>query len=159
MKIMGQFVDKNSSALMRRLQGDEEVKGEIEANGDILVAGEYMGRLSGLRIERDPRLKGAPAGTARSAVEKTAGEALRARALAIASAENDAFSLSDTGDIIWQSATIARMHFSEGETQTTPLAYLTPTARLLADEMLNGDTRQRAEARVTQWLRARLATR
>ncbi|MEC7234641.1 MAG: helicase-related protein, partial [Pseudomonadota bacterium] len=156
MKLMGQFVDRNSSALMRRLQGGEEVKAEIEANGDILVAGEYMGRLNGLRIERDPRLKGAPAGTARSAVEKTAGEALRARALAIASAENDAFSLSDTGDIIWQSAAIARMHFSDGETKTTPLAYLTPTARLLADEMLNGDTRQRAEARVTQWLRAKV---
>ena len=156
MKLMGQFVDKNSSALMRRLQGGEEVKAEIEANGDILVAGEYMGRLNGLRIERDPRLKGAPAGTARSAVEKTAGEALRARALAIASAENDAFSLSDTGDIIMQSAAIARMHFSDGETKTTPLAYLTPTARLLADEMLNGDMRQRAEARVTQWLRAKV---
>ena len=156
MKLMGQFVDRNSSALMRRLQGGEEVKAEIEANGDILVAGEYMGRLNGLRIERDPRLKGAPAGTARSAVEKTAGEALRARALAIASAENDAFSLSDTGDIIWQSAAIARMHLSDGETKTTPLAYLTPTARLLADEMLNGDTRQRAEARVTQWLRAKV---
>ena len=156
MKLMGQFVDRNSSALMRRLQGDEEIKAEIEANGDILVAGEYMGRLNGLRIERDPRLKGAPAGTARSAVEKTAGEALRACALAIASAENDAFSLSDTGDIIWKSAAIARMHFSEGETKTTTLAYLTPTARLLADEMLNGDTRQRAEARVTQWLRAKV---
>ncbi|GIR46331.1 MAG: hypothetical protein CM15mP55_3070 [Hyphomicrobiales bacterium] len=57
MKLMGQFVDRNSSALMRRLQGGEEVKAEIEANGDILVAGEYMGRLNGLRIERDPRLK------------------------------------------------------------------------------------------------------
>ena len=66
--------------------------------------------------------------------------------MAIASAENDAFSLSDTGDIIWQSAAIARMHFSDGETKTTPLAYLTPTARLLADEMLNGDTRQRRGA-------------
>jgi ATP-dependent RNA helicase SUPV3L1/SUV3 len=156
MKLMGQFVDKNSSALMRRLQGGEEVKAEIEASGDILVAGEYMGRLNGLRIERDPRLKGAPAGTARSAVEKTAGEALRARALAIATAENEAFSLTDTGDIVWQSAAIARMHFSDGESEITPLAYLTPTARLLADEMLNGDTRQRAQARVTQWLRAKI---
>ena len=156
MKLMGQFVDKNSSALMRRLQGGEEVKAEIEASGDILVAGEYMGRLNGLRIERDPRLKGAPAGTARSAVEKTAGEALRARALAIATAENEAFSLTDTGDIVWQSAAIARMHFSDGESEITPLAYLTPTAQLLADEMLNGDTRQRAQARVTQWLRAKI---
>ena len=61
---------------MRRLQG-EEAKAEIEANGDILVAGEYMGRLNG-GIERDPRLK-APRPARRSAVEKTASEALRAR--------------------------------------------------------------------------------
>ena len=47
------------------------------------------------------------------------------------------------------------MHFSDSETKTTPLAYMTPTARLLADEMLNGDTRQR-EARVTHWLRAKV---
>ena len=157
MKLMGQFVDKNSSALMRRLKGQEDVAAEIEPNGDLLVAGEYMGRINGLRIERDPRLKGAPAGTARTAVEKTASDALRGRALAIAAAPNDAFSLSDTGDIIWQSAAIARMRFNDGDNDTSPLAYLTPTARLLADEMLNGDTRQRAETRVTQWLREKIS--
>ena len=61
MKLMGQFVDRKTSALMRRLVGKEEIVAEIGANGDILIAGEYMGRLNGLHVERDPRLKSAPA--------------------------------------------------------------------------------------------------
>lgn len=156
-KLMGQFVDRKASALMKRLQGREDISAVIEDNGDILVAEEYMGKLNGLQIERDPRLQGAPAGTARAAVEKVASQTLRQRAQDICASADDAFSLSETGGIIWKQAVIAQLQLQLDDKDTANLAYLLPQARLLADEALNGEPRQLVETRVTQWLRQKLA--
>jgi ATP-dependent RNA helicase SUPV3L1/SUV3 len=157
-KLMGQFVDRKTSALMKRLQGREDISAVVETNGDILVAEEYMGRLNGLRVERDPRLQGSPAGTARAAVEKTVSQTLRQRAQSLVAAADDAFSLSETGELIWQQAVVAHLHFNQDDTHSAQLSYMQPQARLLADEALNGEPRQAAEARLTAWLRQKFAT-
>ena len=156
MKLMGKFVDRKASALMRRLQGVEKVEADIEDSGDIMVAGEYMGRLTGLHVQRDPRLKSIPVGPARAAVEKAVGEALRLRAGNIAFADDTAFTLNDNGEIIWQQATIGKLRLAGQEKPGDALAYLHPQIELLADEILTGELRQRAEARLTLWLRDRM---
>jgi ATP-dependent RNA helicase SUPV3L1/SUV3 len=153
MKLMGQFVDRKTSALMRRLAGREDIVAELENNGDILIAGEYMGRLTGLHVERDPRLKGAPAGTARAAVEKTVGEELRARAGELAADDDAAFSLTDSGQIVWRNAAVADLAIAD---KNDRLGYLAPEAQLLADEVLTGEARQRAQTRLTDWLRNKI---
>ena len=153
MKLMGQFVDRKTSALMRRLAGKEDIVAEVEESGDIMIAEEYMGRVSGLHVERDPRLKGAPAGTARAAVEKTVSEALRQRATALANDTDDAFSLTESGEIIWQNAIVGSLQLAG---QADKLDYLSPTVALRADEVLTGEPRQKAEARLTDWLRGKL---
>ena len=155
MKLMGQFVDRKTSALMRRLVGKEEIVAEIEANGDILIAEEYMGRLNGLHVERDPRLKSAPGGTARAAVEKAVGEALRQRAQTISLAADNQFSLSEQGEIIWGNAVIGHIEIAVGQ-DGDRLAYLTPQVELVADETLVGEIRNQAQSRLTDWLRLHL---
>ncbi len=157
MKLMGKFVDRKTSVLMRRLAGREDIVAQIEDSGDILVAHEYMGRLNGLHVERDPRLKGAPAGTARAAVEKSVGDALRTRAQLIAHERDDAFSLTETGEVLWQNAAIGNIQIAGGN-DADRLSYLTPSVHLIADETLTGEPRQRAEARLTDWVRHKIAT-
>ncbi len=156
MKLMGQFVDRKTSALMRRLVGKEDIVADIEANGDIVIAGEYMGRLNGLHVERDPRLKGAPGGTARAAVEKAVGDALRERANAIAIAADNAFTLTEQGEILWDNAVIGRLHMNGGQ-DSDRLSYLSPEAVLVADETLTGETRSQAQSRLTDWLRLQIS--
>ena len=152
MKLMGKFVDRKTSALMRRLVGKEDIVAEIEANGDIVIAGEYMGRLNGLHVERDPRLKSAPGGTARAAVEKAVGEALRQRAHAISLAADNQFSFTDQGEIVWDNAIVGHVQISVGH-DGDPLAYLSPKVELAADETLVGEMRHQAQNRLTDWLR------
>ena len=160
MKLMGQFVDRKTSALMRRLVGKEDIVAEIEANGDILIAGEYMGRLNGLHVERDPRLKAAPGGTARAAVEKAVGEALRQRAQTIAIAADSAFTFTDQGEILWDNAIIGHIQIAnrhnrqvgQNDPDSDRLAYLTPEAVLAADETLTGEIRMQAQTRLTDWV-------
>ncbi|MCH1541461.1 MAG: disulfide oxidoreductase [Alphaproteobacteria bacterium] len=159
MKLMGQFVDRKTSALMRRLVGKEEIVAEIEANGDILIAGEYMGRLNGLHVERDPRLKGAPGGTARAAVEKAVGEALRQRAQAVCVAADSAFTFTEQGEILWDNAIIGQIQIANGQggPDSDRLAYLAPEAVLAADETLTGEIRTQAQTRLTDWLRLQIS--
>ena len=165
MKLMGQFVDRKTSALMRRLVGKEDIVAEIEANGDILIAGEYMGRLNGLHVERDPRLKAAPGGTARAAVEKAVGEVLRQRAQTIAIAADRAFTFTDQGEILWDNAIIGHIQIAnrhnrqveQNDPDSDRLAYLTPEAVLAADETLTGEIRMQAQTRLTDWVRLQLS--
>jgi ATP-dependent RNA helicase SUPV3L1/SUV3 len=159
MKLMGQFVDRKTSALMRRLVGKEDIVAEIEANGDILIAGEYMGRLNGLHVERDPRLKAAPGGTARAAVEKAVGEALRQRAQAVSVAADNAFTFTEQGEILWDNASIGHIQIANGQAgpDSDRLAYLAPEAVLAADETLTGEIRTQAQARLTDWLRLQIS--
>ena len=53
---------------------------------------------------------------------------------------------------------VAQLHLPLDDSDTANLAYLLPQARLLADEALNGEARQSAETRLTQWLRAKFAS-
>ena len=143
---MGQFVDRKTSALMRRLAGREDIVADIEENGDILIEGEYMGRLNGLHVERDPRLKGAPAGTARAAVEKTVAEALRNRAGRNAPPLGMKRSACPRTAILFgKTPKLGGWRLPQFGDKDDKLAYLSPSAVLVADETLTGETRQRAE--------------
>ncbi|MGC6475843.1 MAG: helicase-related protein [Parvibaculales bacterium] len=166
--LMKQFVDKKSSALMRRLQGREDADAHVDLLGDVYVEGEYAGHIAGLRFQRDPRLAQTPARAIRAALDKTTGAYLRTQAETIAKSPDECFSLSATGDIIWTPTTLPNAQ-EDTENQTAPMPkgrlavvgkirieqdWLKPVALLLADEALNGAPRQQAEARITQWARA-----
>jgi ATP-dependent RNA helicase SUPV3L1/SUV3 len=124
-----------------------------------------MGRLNGLHVERDPRLKAAPGGTARAAVEKAVGEALRQRAQTIAIAADSAFTFTDQGEILWDNAIIGQIQIAnrhnrqvgQNDPDSDRLAYLTPEAVLAADETLTGEIRMQAQTRLTDWVRLQLS--
>lgn len=152
-----QFVDGKSSTLMRRLKGREDVSAEIDENGDITIEGEFTGRLNGLTLQRDPRLKGAATGAARRAVELLAGATIQVRAQAIASAEDQGFSIDLRGNIIWEGAPIAKVKLDTNPNDPSDdlkgINFLQPQVALICDEMLNGPSRQTVETRVQKWIR------
>lgn len=152
-RLTRQFVDRKSTALMRKLRGNEDVMAHVDENGDITIDGEFAGRLSGLTMQRDPRLKGAATGVARRAVEQAANQEIIARANIIIAAEDDAFTLDHGGQILWGDYVIADFRYE------TEIDLLAPLAVLHADEMLNGSLRQQTEARITRWLRSYFAAR
>ena len=143
--LMKQFVDRKSSALLKRLQGKDEAMATIDSAGDIHVEGEYAGRLDGLGFTRDPRMATTPARNIRAAMEKLVGQHLRDRANQLAGDDNSAFSLNEQGEIFWQSACVAKLIAGRD--------MLTPDLQIIADESLNGRPRQQVEARLTDWLR------
>ena len=157
MKLMGQFVDRQSSVLLKHLRGTEEITTKIEDNGDIFLAGAYMGRMNGLMVEAMPQLKSAPAGTARAAIEKAISAALQRQAHAITIADDAAFTLNANGQIMWQGNALARLKIDDAHVaQIAP--YLSPVLELYADAMLGGALRQRMHKRLIQFARQSIRT-
>ena len=161
-RLTKQFVDGKSSALTRRLKGREEVIADIDENGDITIEGEFTGRLNGLTLHRDPRLKGAATGSARRAVELLAGQTIQKHAQAITLAPDEDFAIDQSGHIIWQNAKVASLKFdphpndprlNESGNSIESINFLQPQISLICDEMLNGPSRQNVEARIQKWVR------
>ncbi|MBI1385754.1 MAG: helicase [Rhizobiales bacterium] len=143
-QLMQRFVDKRTSALMRRLRDDEELFAEIGADGAIEVEKHYVGRLSGLRYVADAAGEGIHGKAARNAAAKVLAGELAMRTRRIAAAKSDAFTLAPDGTVLWMESSIARLGPGDDP--------LKPTLTLLADEHLSGPDREKVQARLEAWL-------
>ena len=171
MKLMGQFVDPQSSILLKNLRDDAAITTRIDDNGDIFIANAFMGRLDGLVVApqtqlKMPQLKSAATGVGRIDIEKTILAALQHRAADIMAANDTDFSLNTHGEIIWQDKKLATLKSANGNaggianaaaTQIT--AYLSPLVHLHADTMLAGAVRGQLHKRLTQFAHQTIRTR
>ena len=148
-RLTKRFVDRRTSVLMRRLRDKEDVAGEIDAQGRILVEDHYVGRLDGFRFTPDTQGgDGIHGRAARHAAGKVLALELSARATALAGSGDEAIVLKPNGRIAWAGSEIARL-----ERGDTPLK---PRLQLIADEHLAGPERERASQRIEAWFATQL---
>ncbi|ESR24117.1 helicase-related protein [Lutibaculum baratangense] len=145
-RLAQRFVDRRTSVLARRLRENSVLEADIDRNGDVTVEGEHVGRLEGLRFSPDPGADKAVTAAGRKAL---AGE-LESRAEALAKASDEALTLELNGLVFWNANPVARLEKGERP--------LSPRIVLLADELLAGAARERAQARLEAWLASRMET-
>jgi len=150
-RLTHRFVDKRTSALMRRLRDKEELIAEIGADGRILVEDHYVGHLDGFRFTPDASSDGIHGRAARHAAVKVLAHELGARAAALAVASDDAIVLKPNGRIAWRDSEIARLERGDGP--------LKPKIQVLADEHLGPIERAQILRRMEAWLSAQLNAR
>ncbi|WP_281018672.1 MULTISPECIES: helicase-related protein [unclassified Minwuia] len=140
------FVDRRTAALVNRLRDREEVLTAIDPDGNVTVEGQYVGRIRGLVFAADrsafdnKALKGA--------VRQVLASALVARGRRIAGAADDAFTLSDDGDICWQDEIIARLEAGDH--------VLRPRVRLNVSDQLDSRTSEEISTRLGAWVETRI---
>lgn len=143
-RLTARFIDRRTSALMRGLREKTDLEAGIDGQGDVVVEGHHVGRLSGLRFEAVR--EGGP--LARRAVANAALKAVRPevnrRLGAIAKADNDALSLHDDGSIHWKEGVIARLSGTDDA--------FTTTATLVGGEMGSPEAIARAERRIERFV-------
>jgi ATP-dependent RNA helicase SUPV3L1/SUV3 len=150
-RLMGRFVDKRTSVLMRRLRDKQELLAEIDAHGRILVEDHYVGRLDGFRFTPDASSEGIHGRAARHAAAKVLAHELSARTDALMAASDDAILLTSNGRIAWAGSEIARLERGESP--------LKPKIQLFADEHLKASERERVLRRLDAWFAAQLHDR
>ncbi len=143
-RLTQRFVDRRTAMLLRRLRGGEPLLGAVRANGDVLVEGEYVGRLQGLRFAPDETADREEA----RALEAAARRALRDEVpRRLRRLEQDAagnFTLDEGGQLLWRGAPVARL--ARGP---SPLA---PRVRPIPSDLLDGAQHERLRHTLSGWL-------
>jgi ATP-dependent RNA helicase SUPV3L1/SUV3 len=129
---------------MKRLREDEEFAATIDDDGEVLVEGEYVGKLQGFSFVADPRAIGIHGKALRSAALKGLAGEIASRAQALAIAPDSAITVSEHGRLWWNGSIVARLRKGHEP--------LKPRIELLADDLLSTAARERATERLEEWL-------
>lgn len=145
-RLMGRFIDKRTTSLMKGLREKDSLESGLDAQGEVTVEGHYVGRLTGLSFKPDH--SGGP--LAQRAVAHAALKAVRPevnrRLGALARAEDAALTLTDLGVIEWEGERIARL-------APSPDPYA-PAAVLIGGELGASEAQARAERRLERFAAA-----
>jgi ATP-dependent RNA helicase SUPV3L1/SUV3 len=152
-RLTQRFVDRRTSVLMRRLRQREDVEAVIDDGGDVLVEGEFVGRLNGFQFEADPRaghdgpshsraLKGAALPAMRRAITAKVAELVQA--------DDSVLDLNSHGRILYHAAPIAQL--GRGP------SVLKPKITVLGDDLLDARDRIKVEARIQAFLDKKISS-
>ncbi len=150
-RLTQRFVDRRTALLVRKLKDRSQLEAEINENGDVQVEGHFIGTLKGLRFTSDMSTGNTDARTLKNIGNKTVVLEINARAQQLAQSDDDAFSLGQSGEVIWKEMPVGRL--SKGD------SVLKPKVQLLASEQLNGAPMEAAAKRLNDWVTHTIATR
>jgi len=145
-RLIERFVDRRTSALVRRLRENTMLETDITKTGEVFVEGHAIGRLAGFQFAADPAAAGPEAKALRAAAQKALAGEIDNRAHRLQSAADDQFVLASDATIRWTGEPVAKLIAGED--------VLHPRVRLIADERLNGASRDAVQSRLELWLKA-----
>ena len=149
-RLTQRFVDRRTAVLVRRLNDRSALSARIEDGGEVMVEGEYVGRLDGLRFAPDPTAGGLEGRALRAAASRGLAGEIGRRAGRLGQEDQAAIHLRDDGRLWWEGAPVAILLSGD--------APLRPRLRLLAEETLGAPLRERVERRLDAWLKTHLET-
>lgn len=149
------FVDRRASVLTRHLKGAGVLSVRVTEDDALMVEGESIGRISGLRFALAGHETGEEERALRAAAHRALGPALEERAQAILQMPATRFGLSPEGALILKDNDVVAHGEVLAQLGKGP-TILEPRVRLLADEALGAETRRAVEAHLQTWLDALL---
>jgi len=147
-RLTKRFVDRRTSTLIKRLKDDTPLLAGVTEDGEVIVEGQFVGRLLGFEFIADPRATGAEAKSLRAAGEKALRPVLAARAAALANADANELTLKDDGAVWWRSAQVARL-----EKGPAPLR---PNVIVSGLDKITVNMRSRVEDRLKDFVTAKI---
>ncbi|HET8729355.1 MAG TPA: helicase-related protein [Alphaproteobacteria bacterium] len=143
-RLTQRFVDRRSAALVKGLKGGRDLIGAVTRNGDVLVEGEFVGRLEGLTFVPDVSVHEEDARSLLAASRRVLRDEIAARVRRLEGDDDTAFEIAPDGTILWRGEKVARPAPGSG-----PLA---PAVRAVRNDLIEPEMRDRIEARLRDWL-------
>ncbi|MDH3473536.1 MAG: helicase-related protein [Rhodospirillales bacterium] len=153
-RLTQRFVDRRTAALVRRLKDGDALIGAVRKSGEVLVEGEFVGRLEGFRFVPDESVEAEDAKALLTAARRALAVEIPQRLRRLEDEPDEAFALDEgeaRGRITWRGAAVARLAAGAGP--------LTPAVEPLASEFLDGAQRERLRKRLAPWLERHLRRR
>jgi len=147
-KLTQRFVDRRTSVLLKRLKDDTPLLAGVTEDGEVIVEGQFVGRLSGFEFIIDPRAHGAQTKPIRAAAERALQPVLASRASQLANAPGEDLSIEASGAIRWRSSIVA--HLEKGPAPLRPRIIMRNT------DLLTPVIRGRIEDRLSDYFANRV---
>jgi ATP-dependent RNA helicase SUPV3L1/SUV3 len=142
--ITQRFVDRRSAFLVRQMASEGELMAAVSKSGEVLIEGAHVGRLEGLRFVPDS-VDGIDARMLVAAASRALRAEVSARARLLSADTDDAFEISDNGELCWRGESVGRM--------AAGARLLAPRAEPIAGDFIEGDAREKVRRRLQEFLR------
>ncbi len=144
------FIDKRASVLAKGLKQDIELKTEIIENEKVLINGQYIGILKGLKLQLDLKVDALDADikSLKKAARQNVGPEIINRIQQII--DTGLIELKDDFKIYWRNDPIAKLIPGSD--------YLNPKIYLMIDEMIENDKRNNLNDYLNQWIIKKIET-
>lgn len=149
--LMRRFVDRRSAILVSRLRGGDQLLAAVKATGDVVVEGEFVGRIEGFHFVPDTAVTGDDAKALLTAARRVLGGEMSTRLAQLEQDQDSAFALAEDGAIHWRGAVVARLAAGDRAVK--------PGIDVMASEYLDGRARERLRIRLMAWLQPELRRR
>lgn len=138
------FVDRRTAALVKRLSDGSELLGAVRAGGEVLVEGEYVGKLAGFRFALDRTCPREGARPLLAAARRALSGEIPARLKRLEGDDDGAFALDEGGRLTWRGEAVARLAAGADA--------LHPKVEVFDSDFLDNAQRERIRKRLADWL-------
>ena len=144
------FIDKRASVLAKGLKQDIELKTEILEKEKVLINGQYIGILKGLKLQLDLKVDALDTDikSLKKAARQNVGPEIINRIQQIM--DTGLIELRDNFKIYWNNDPIAKL--------TAGSDYLNPKIDLIVDEMIENDERNKLNEYLHKWIIKKINT-
>ncbi|WP_085047250.1 helicase-related protein, partial [Brevirhabdus pacifica] len=149
-RLTQRFVDRRTSVLMRRLKQKEGLVAEVNDKGEVMVEGEFVGRLEGFRFRQDKSATPDEAKTLRAASVAALAPEFHLRADRFYNAPDTEFDYTEQGGLMWGEHAV-------GKLVAGPEA-LRPTAEAFVDTEAGPEVAQKVQRRLQHFIDRKIAT-
>ncbi|MDC1338127.1 helicase-related protein [Pelagibacteraceae bacterium] len=142
------FIDKRASVLARGLKQDIEFKTEIMEDNKVIIDGQFIGDLKGLRFEIDLKTGALETDikSLKKAARQTVGPELQKRIQSII--DTGLIEIKDDFKIYWKNFPIAKLIAGKD--------YLNPDILLIVDDILENDDKQKLSEFIGNWIKEKI---
>ncbi len=144
------FIDKRASVLAKGLKQDIELKTEILEKEKVLINGQYIGILKGLKLQLDLKIDALDTDikSLKKAARQNVSPEIISRIKQII--DTGLIELKDNFKIYWNNDPIAKL--------TAGSDYLNPKIDLIIDEMIENDERNKLNEYLNKWILKKINT-
>ncbi|PHR92889.1 MAG: hypothetical protein COA69_06065 [Robiginitomaculum sp.] len=148
-KLVARFVDRRTSALLKGIGAKSPMDATITPTGEVLTEGHTIGHLKGLLFVPDKTASGLEAKTVLTAAGLALAAEIDRKLTEIAGSGHDAFSLSDTGEIIWSTDPIGKIRTGE--------SLLSPKVEIIGGNLGSPVLCDQAAGRIADYVRTEIS--
>ncbi|MDE0589056.1 helicase-related protein [Halocynthiibacter sp. C4] len=144
------FVDRRTSVLLRRLKQKEGLVAEVNDKGEVLVEGQFVGKLEGFRFSQDKSSTPDEAKTLRAASLQALAPEFHLRADRFYNAPDTEIDFTEQGGLMWGEHALGKLVAGSDP--------LKPQVEAFVDEEAGPDVAQKVTRRLQHFIDRKVAT-